>query len=136
MPFQWYIIVSHAATNVSAMVQYDQSILFCDITTIDCTCTCCTFQYLFIFDNLCKTIVNFTSVAVIGGFTGQEILTYYYALNELTHTNDISLRFMTRTPNAFLFQTHADRTEDFLRGEIENGRLKITIRIDGREKVH
>ena len=72
------------------------------------------------------------SVAVIGGFQGNEYITYYYTTTQETHTNDISLRFKSFLRNAFLFQTVSSSSTDYLRGELDNGRIKVTIKVEGQ----
>jgi leucine-rich repeat transmembrane neuronal protein 1/2 len=71
-------------------------------------------------------------VAVIGGFQGNEYITYYYTTTQETHTNDISLRFKSFLRNAFLFQTVSSSSTDYLRGELDNGRIKVTIKVEGQ----
>ncbi|KAJ8319909.1 LOW QUALITY PROTEIN: hypothetical protein KUTeg_001496 [Tegillarca granosa] len=71
-------------------------------------------------------------VAVIGGFQGNHYVTYYYSTTQITHTNDISVRFISPLSRAFLFQTFTDRDGGFIRAELVDGRVKVTIHLDGR----
>lgn len=77
-------------------------------------------------------LIYVISVAVIGGFQGNEYITYYYTTTQETHTNDISLRFKSFLRNAFLFQTVSSSSTDYLRGELDNGRIKVTIKVEGQ----
>ena len=69
---------------------------------------------------------------MIGGFQGNEYATFYYSTRQETHTNDISLRFKSFLRNAFLFQTVSSISDDFLRAELDNGKVKVTIKVDGQ----
>ncbi|XP_052079469.1 uncharacterized protein LOC127717737 isoform X2 [Mytilus californianus] len=70
--------------------------------------------------------------AMIGGFQGNDYLTYFYSTRQESHTNDISLRFKSFLRNAFLFQTISSISDDYLRAELDNGRVKVTIKVEGQ----
>ncbi|XP_056012893.1 uncharacterized protein LOC125678424 isoform X7 [Ostrea edulis] len=73
---------------------------------------------------------------VTAAFEAREYVLYHYSRYLETHLNDFSLRFRTKQNNALLFQTYSSQGHnDFIRGEIENGRIKITIRINGKDQV-
>lgn len=73
---------------------------------------------------------------VTAAFEAREYVIYHYSTYLTTHVNDFSLRFKTKQNNAILFQTYSTRGHnDFIRAELENGRVKVTIRINGQDQV-
>ena len=72
------------------------------------------------------------AVAVIGGFQGNGYLIYRYLNHRESHTNDISLRFKSFLRNAFLFQTVSSISDDYMRAELVNGRIQVTIKVEGQ----
>ncbi|XP_060080041.1 uncharacterized protein LOC132559439 isoform X2 [Ylistrum balloti] len=75
-------------------------------------------------------------LAVVAGFQGTNSVSYYYSTTRQTHTNDIALRFNTMFGDAFLFQTASSRHPEYIKGELQDGRVKITFFVDGREQVY
>ncbi|XP_062614011.1 uncharacterized protein LOC134275752 isoform X2 [Saccostrea cucullata] len=74
---------------------------------------------------------------VTAAFNRQQYVIYQYARFLETHLNDFSLRFRTKQSNAILFQTYSSQGHnDFIRAELENGRVKVTIRINGKDQVY
>ncbi|XP_033728353.1 uncharacterized protein LOC117317613 [Pecten maximus] len=67
------------------------------------------------------------SVSPIGQFRGDTFVTFRYSSPYVSSTNDFSLRFYTILYNAFLFQTEANKRSEYIRAEIKDGRLKITV---------
>lgn len=62
---------------------------------------------------------------------------YHYSRYLETHMNDFSVRFRTKQSNAILFQTYSTQGHnDFIRAELENGRIKVTVRVNGRDQVN
>lgn len=90
-----------------------------------------------------KTIINqsFTNDSNVSGpitsiFEDGHYILYNYLLQQRTHNNDFSVRFRTSQDNAILFQTHSTRGQDeYIRAVLENGRIKVTVRIDGVDQV-
>lgn len=69
-------------------------------------------------------------------FEGREYVIYHYSRYLETHMNDFSVRFKTKQSNAILFQTYSTQGHnDFIRAELENGRIKVTVRVNGRDQV-
>lgn len=69
-------------------------------------------------------------------FEGREYVIYHYSRYLETHMNDFSVRFRTKQSNAILFQTYSTQGHnDFIRAELENGRIKVTVRVNGRDQV-
>lgn len=70
-------------------------------------------------------------------FEGREYVIYHYSRYLETHMNDFSVRFRTKQSNAILFQTFSTQGHnDFIRAELENGRIKVTVRVNGRDQVN
>lgn len=70
-------------------------------------------------------------------FEGREYVIYHYSRYLETHMNDFSVRFRTKQSNAILFQTYSTQGHnDFIRAELENGRIKVTVRVNGRDQVN
>lgn len=73
---------------------------------------------------------------VTAAFEGREYVIYHYSRYLETHMNDFSVRFRTKQSNAILFQTYSTQGHnDFIRAELENGRIKVTVRVNGRDQV-
>ncbi|KAL4216896.1 neuroligin protein binding [Mactra antiquata] len=73
--------------------------------------------------------------AVIGGWDGSFATTYDFPIREMTHTNDISFRFRTLMKDTILFRSEADNGRDFIRVELINGKVQMTISVDGNTKT-
>lgn len=74
---------------------------------------------------------------VTAAFEGREYVIYHYSRYLETHMNDFSVRFRTKQSNAILFQTFSTQGHnDFIRAELENGRIKVTVRVNGRDQVN
>lgn len=74
---------------------------------------------------------------VTAAFEGREYVIYHYSRYLETHMNDFSVRFRTKQSNAILFQTYSTQGHnDFIRAELENGRIKVTVRVNGRDQVN
>ena len=73
--------------------------------------------------------------AVVAGWDGTLDTTYTFFNRELTHTNDISFRFLTPLSDTILFRTETDNKDDYIQAELEGGKVKVTIKVDGITKV-
>lgn len=69
-------------------------------------------------------------------FEDGHYILYNYLLQQKTHNNDFSVRFRTAQDNAVLFQTYSTRRlNEYIRAVLENGRVKVTFRINGVDQV-
>lgn len=69
-------------------------------------------------------------------FEDGHYILYNYLLQQKTHNNDFSVRFRTAQDNAVLFQTYSTRgLDEYIRAVLENGRVKVTFRINGVDQV-
>lgn len=69
-------------------------------------------------------------------FEDGHYILYNYLLQQKTHNNDFSVRFRTAQDNAVLFQTYSTRgLNEYIRAVLENGRVKVTFRINGVDQV-
>ncbi|KAK6166927.1 hypothetical protein SNE40_023527 [Patella caerulea] len=71
--------------------------------------------------------------ALVGALNGKQFAVVSMDATQ-THTNDISMRFKSPLSDALLFQTHTDVSNEYLRCELENGRIKITTNLGGETK--
>ena len=81
-------------------------------------------------------MIHFTD-AVIGSWDGTKSTNYEFLLTEVTHTNDISFRFMTPLKNTLLFQTelNENKGDDYLKAELVDGRVVVTVNVGGQREV-
>ena len=56
---------------------------------------------------------------------------------DVTHTNDISFRFLTPLRNTLLFKTEvgSNIAEDYIQAELVDGIAKVTFNAGGQRKV-
>ncbi|KAK3601345.1 hypothetical protein CHS0354_011952 [Potamilus streckersoni] len=73
--------------------------------------------------------------AIVASWNGSTAATYDFSRPQSTHTNDLSVRFNTPLKNTLLFKTECDTKDDFIQAELEDGRVKVTVRVDGRTKI-
>lgn len=74
--------------------------------------------------------------APIAGMDGTKRVSYLFNNRQVTHTNDISLRFLTPLSNTFLFSTKVGNSDDYIKAELENGKVKVTTQVGGRVKTY
>ncbi|KAL3854443.1 hypothetical protein ACJMK2_013712 [Sinanodonta woodiana] len=73
--------------------------------------------------------------AIVASWNGSTAATYDFTRLQNTHTNDLSVRFNTPLKNTLLFKTECDTKDDYIQAELEDGRVKVTVRVDGRTKI-
>jgi hypothetical protein len=73
--------------------------------------------------------------AVVAGWDGTLATTFTFLNREVTHTNDISFRFLTPLSDTILFRTEADTRGDFIQAQLEGGKVRVTMKVDGITKV-
>ncbi|KAL5005761.1 hypothetical protein ScPMuIL_016919 [Solemya velum] len=73
--------------------------------------------------------------AVIIGMEGDQFGQLNFPNRRVTHTNDISFRFLTALRDGMLFWTECDENNNHIRAEMEGGRIKVTVHVDGEEKI-
>lgn len=99
----------------------------------------CASLILFIRRKLWKFYICFNfyySGPVTSIFEDGHYILYNYLLQQKTHNNDFSVRFRTAQDNAVLFQTYSTRgLNEYIRAVLENGRVKVTFRINGVDQV-
>ncbi|OWF43128.1 uncharacterized protein LOC110460116 [Mizuhopecten yessoensis] len=94
-----------------------------DVFECDCTATGYTGQ-------------TCSELAVVGGFTGSSAAVYRKQDPQKSYINDIAVRFKTMFPRAILFQTYSNSTEDYIKGELVDGSVKVTVYKDGVTDTH
>lgn len=96
---------------------------------------CVIFFYLFI-ANLPFVSYFYFAGPITSIFEDGHYILYNYLLQQKTHNNDFSVRFRTAQDNAVLFQTYSTRgLDEYIRAVLENGRVKVTFRINGVDQV-
>ncbi|XP_052237025.1 neurexin-1a-like isoform X2 [Dreissena polymorpha] len=78
---------------------------------------------------------NCNANAVIAGWDGSNWSAFNFVNREVTHTNDLSVRFYTPLRDTLLFRTEADNNDDYIQAELVDGRAKVTIQVDGIVKT-
>ncbi|XP_053386148.1 uncharacterized protein LOC123539409 isoform X3 [Mercenaria mercenaria] len=78
---------------------------------------------------------NCNDDAVVAGWDGTLSTTFTFVNREMTHTNDISFRFLTPLSDTILFRTEADNKDDFIQAQLEDGKAKVTIKVDGQTRT-
>ncbi|XP_052814372.1 uncharacterized protein LOC128241470 isoform X5 [Mya arenaria] len=78
---------------------------------------------------------NCNENAAIARWDGSFSTAFNFVNRDVTHTNDLSVRFNTPLKDTLLFRTEADSKGDYIQAELDDGRLKITFRVDGQTKT-
>lgn len=123
-------LVETVATDVSFYQQHFRTSLRHRDNTM-----CVIFLYLFI-ANLQFVFYFYFAGPITSIFEDGHYILYNYLLQQKTHNNDFSVRFRTAQDNAVLFQTYSTRgLDEYIRAVLENGRVKVTFRINGIDQV-
>ncbi|XP_069108101.1 uncharacterized protein [Argopecten irradians] len=77
-----------------------------------------------------------SKLALVGGFIGNHGAIYRKRVSQKSYTNDIAVRFKTMFPRAMLFQTYSNTTDDYIKGELVDGSVRITVHKDGITDTH
>ncbi|XP_060080039.1 uncharacterized protein LOC132559438 [Ylistrum balloti] len=77
-----------------------------------------------------------SEIAVVGGFTGNNGAIYRKTVSQKSYTNDLAVRFKTMFPRAILFKTYSNSSDDYIKGELVDGSIKITVYKDGITDTH
>ena len=72
----------------------------------------------------------------MANFNAEEHISLSYSPTQVTHSNDISMRFKTPKNNGFLLSTSNDQNREFLKVLIEDGRGKVETNLGGQNKVN
>lgn len=72
---------------------------------------------------------------MIAGWDGTLATVFDFLNREVTHTNDISFRFLTPLADTILFRTEVDNKDDFIQAQLVNGHVKVTIKVDSQTRV-
>ncbi|XP_052812359.1 neurexin-1-like isoform X2 [Mya arenaria] len=78
---------------------------------------------------------NCNENAAIARWDGSFSTAFNFVNRDVTHTNDLSVRFNTPLKDTLLFRTETDSKGDYIQAELDDGRLKITFLVDGQSKT-
>lgn len=101
---------------------------FCRDTMNGYVCECSNTPY---------TGQNCGAEAVIGSWDGTKGTNFEFINREVTHTNDISFRFLTPLRNTLLFKTEVGSNigDDYIQAELVDGIAKVTFNAGGHRKT-